>query len=746
MLNQAVPRNLRPQPRSGPPGISDLPAATLGPISGSEIHCPGCHSVSAATRKFCGNCGRSLWEPCHQCGTLSMAGEKFCGACGADLVGGMERRIRDCREKLQEAERMQAEHRYDEALALLGPISRNGHPGLEELAQLAAATIQRLTQERARRVAEAEAAVDSARDRLAASDYEGAIHVLEQISLPFRTGEAADLLNEATRSAQEVATLSEELRQAVQQKRTDELPARLGRLLSIKPDHAQAQRLAERFRRRLCEAARDRLAQHRYDAALECLEQIPQPARDAEVEELREQAAELASLWWSLQNAPVVDKVLLSMGHRLIKTSPGDPRSQKLLAELQRRAALPRSDARRTGVPWAAAPEQTHVGYPVDWVTGFQRIRYAEGFDPSLLVEHPGCFFVAAGLALQGLGLAEVNTNLLPQDRSVLGRMGRLMRTRSARAAWGIDLSSSGLKAVRLAIDPRDGQVAIEACDHIEHRKLLSQAVNEEDERGLIEETVRAFLGRNDCKGDRTCLGLPGRMAFSRQINLPIMDPAKLPAAVQYEAKRCIPFSLDDLVWDYEVLDPRDGETPPRSEQQIALIAVKRIQIRERLAQLQRAGLKTDIVQCDHLAIQNFIAYDFLGSGGTAERPPLPPGAAMAILDLGSDATNIVLTGPGLIGWYSSGFGGHDFTKALVQAFQLTVAQAEELKRNPGSAPSLNRVQKAIEPVFEELATDVQRAVASLGKNTPNRKIERILGLGGGFRTHGLLRYLRLGR
>ncbi|NUQ63917.1 MAG: pilus assembly protein PilM, partial [Pirellulales bacterium] len=588
-------------------------------------------------------------------------------------------------------------------------------------------------------------AVQTAKERLSACDYEGAIHALERVPAALRNHGAAVLLEEAACKAREVASLSSQLREAVQEKRADQLLPRVVRLLALKPDHDQAQRLAERLRRHFCEAARKKLAQHHYDAALHCLEQIPEPISDPGVDTLREQAGELAWLSWGLKNAPVVDKTLLSLGERLVHLSPDDPQPRKLLAELQRRSALPLSDSRSAVVPWAAAPETMHVGLPVDWITGFQRIRFSENFDPGLLVEHPGCFFVAAGLALQGLGLAEVKTDLLRRDRSTLGRVGRWMRMRPARSAWGIDLSSAGLKAVRLAFGARDEQIVIDACDYVEHKKPLGHAVNEGEERAMIEETVRKFLGRNQVNADCRWLGLPGRMVFNRQFPMPIMDAAKLPAAVEYEAKRSVPFSLDDLAWDYAVVDYRN-ETSPRVDQQVLLIAVKRIPLKERLASLQHAGLKIDGVQSDSLALGNWIAFDRLHDEENTEGRPRAPGTATAILDIGSDTTSMVILGPGALGLYASGLGGDNFTKSLVRQFQLTFAQAEALKRDFSTAPSLGRLQKAIDPVFEALVDEIRRVVAAFRKSHPHLTIGRILCVGGGLRTHGLLRYLKLGK
>lgn len=710
------------------------------------IHCDGCGHENASVRKFCSNCGKNLWQPCFNCGTLCMSGETFCGACGANVIDGIEQRVTEHQEILRTADQMRTECRFDEAVGLLGPISRAAHPRLEEGARRAQTLIEQIARERALQAAETETALATAQDRLSACDYDGAIQILEQVPATLRNNGLAHLLDDARGKSQEVAALGGELAEAMRQGRTAHLLPKINQLLTLKPDHAQARRLAEQVRRRLCEAARQQLAEHRYEAAQKHLERIPKPACDNEVEELREQAAELAWIWWNLQNAPVIDKTLLNMATRLVKASPSDAQAHKLLGELQRRAGRSTSDPRRAVIPWAKPPEPTHIGCPVDWITGFERIRLAEGFDPSLLRKHPGCFFVAAGLALQGLGKTEAKVNLVPRDRSVIGRIGQLLQVRGPRNAWGLDLGSAGMKAVRLTLDPQNGAVLIDGCDYVEHRKLLSHAVNEHEELALVDETLRVFLGRNEAMADRTCLGLTNRMVLTRQFMMPPMDPAKLAAAIRYEAMRKVPFPLDELVWDYELLEHRHGENTARNEQSIMLIAAKQAPLKNRLARFEGAGIKIDLLNCNALALGNFVKYEYLAAEEDAERAPFGPQSAIAAFDVGCDETNLIVLGQDSLEISRSGFGSQNVTKSLVREFQLTFAQAEELKRNLAIAPSLSRVRKAIDPAFEEFVSDIRRMLTIVHKKNPNLKIDRMLGAGGGMQTHGLLRYLRLGK
>jgi type IV pilus assembly protein PilM len=309
--------------------------------------------------------------------------------------------------------------------------------------------------------------------------------------------------------------------------------------------------------------------------------------------------------------------------------------------------------------------------------------------------------------------------------------------------AWGLDLGAGGLKALRLSMDKSQQNLAIEACDLVPHRKLLSDAVNEEEERALIEETVKEFLSRNDLKGCRIGLGLPGRTVLVRQLSLPAIDPKKLTSAVRYEMRRQISIPLDDLVWGYEVLSEGADDPVSAKKNDVAIIAARRIMLKDRLSRLGSAGMAVDVVQGDAIALYNFLAYDYFGQAAPS---PERVNEVTAVLDLGSDAMNVLIGSPRLVWLHGSGFGCNNFTKALVRQQHLTLAQAEELLRDPLRAESLYAHYQILEPAFEELAKQIESAFAQFSRAHRHAKITRLLGVGGGFRVHGLFGYLRTNR
>ena len=89
---------------------------------------------------------------------------------------------------------------------------------------------------------------------------------------------------------------------------------------------------------------------------------------------------------------------------------------------------------------------------------------------------------------------------------------------------------------------------------------------------------------------------------------------------------------------------------------------------------------------------------------------------------------------------------GQTFTRALVKEFNLSLAHAEQRKRAPEALGRLSDFFEVLRPVFEELLKESQEALAGYAQALPERPLRHVVGLGGGFALHGLLRYLRCGR
>ena len=456
---------------------------------------------------------------------------------------------------------MQAEGRFDEALAVFERIAEAEHPRLKQFAARANQAIKEIAVQRERVTAEAEQYFREAGQCLAQQDYHRAVELLEAIPPALRSPAAQAMLADAAARVDQLRQLEQRLATLGEGGSLRDVLATVDRLLALKRDHPQAVQAAERLQGPLVEAARQKMAAHDYQTALRLLQRIPETVRTEAARELYQQAEQLAWLAAELRRSPVVHPILSGIAKRMHELAPSDPLPARALAAIKER--LQRHREQRLSMPprWAPPPKEPYLGFPVDWLTGLRKIDQPDEATAQLLEAHPGCFFVAFGLALQGLGRGVIRTNLLPAEtRRFFDFIRRPIRLGTARTAWGIDIGASSLKAAKLAWDSHRNIARLEAAEHVPHRKPLNQAANNIEEEALVEETVRAFIERHKLKGDCLVLGIPGRVVLYRRLTMPVADKKKQRQVLEFEARRNLPFHMVEVAWDYQLLADADNQ------------------------------------------------------------------------------------------------------------------------------------------------------------------------------------------
>jgi Tfp pilus assembly PilM family ATPase len=373
-------------------------------------------------------------------------------------------------------------------------------------------------------------------------------------------------------------------------------------------------------------------------------------------------------------------------------------------------------------------------------------------------------------LALQGLGRAALDVNLIPGRGGMLGRW----MSKRARAAWGIDVGSGSVKAVRLSWDEKRARPVFEQAVLNEHKKTLGQ-VGADGEDAMVEESLLALFAQHEMKGQRVCIGLPGRNVLTRQFRLPKADPSRLLAMVQHEARLQVPLRLEDLAWGYACLfevekQPSRKKAAPRGTGNVLFVAVKSTVVEKRVGLFRRLGVRAEMAQSECLALANLVIHEFFAErpqenkektaakDAATDQPSTPDAEApaaeaqpdsvlpLAVVDVGSEGGHLIVCSPREFRLRHLGAGGHLITRALIKELNLTVAQAQQLQRNPDRAPSVSRIYKVLQPIFDDLLAEIQTSLEILSRPETLPRLQRMLAAGGMFQFHGLLRFLRSGR
>ncbi len=309
------------------------------------------------------------------------------------------------------------------------------------------------------------------------------------------------------------------------------------------------------------------------------------------------------------------------------------------------------------------------------------------------------------------------------------------------QAVWGIDLGQYAFKALRCVLSEDKERVEANAFEYYEYPKPLRQAEPDEAEE-MVQEALQRFLERNEIRGDRVVLGVPGQMGLARFVKIPPVELARIPDIVRYEARQQIPFDLEEVVWDYQRMAGGQVHEGFVTDAGVGFFAMKRDQVFRALEPFDQAGIEVDVIQLAPLAVFNFAAFDVLPHRDESEYDPENPPPSIMIISFGTENSDLVITDGFHVWQRPIPIGGNHFTKAITKEFKQTFAKAEHIKRNASHFENPKALFQAMRPVFTDLATEIQRSLNYFSNINRSAKIKRGIAVGNVAKLPGLMRFL----
>ena len=130
------------------------------------------------------------------------------------------------------------------------------------------------------------------------------------------------------------------------------------------------------------------------------------------------------------------------------------------------------------------------------------------------------------------------------------------------------------------------------------------------------------------------------------------------------------------------------------------------------------------------------VIFDQLPDPATVDPDEPPP--SVVLVSMGVDATDVVVTNGLRMAQRSMPIGGKRFTRALVEEMQYTFAKAESEKRNAVHAADPKAVFRAMRPVFNQFASELQRSLNYFTSTDRSLKIGRVFLVGNAAKLRGL--------
>ena len=283
----------------------------------------------------------------------------------------------------------------------------------------------------------------------------------------------------------------------------------------------------------------------------------------------------------------------------------------------------------------------------------------------------------------------------------------------------GIDISSSAVKLLEFSISGSNYRVERYAVEPLPQNAMVEHAITEVEQ---VAESVSRAIKRSGTKYKNAAMAVAGSHVITKSIKMPgSLNDAELQTQIELEADHYIPYPLDEVNLDYQVLGPSE-ENP--EENNILLAACRKEIVDDYIAVIETAGLVPKVIDIETYAMEN--AFSFIAEhmpGGGMEK-------TVAVMDVGSTATNINVVHDSRSAYTRDHtFGGRQLTEEIQRRYGLSYEEAG-LAKKQGGLPD-NYQTDVLRPFMEAMCQEIMRALQFFYSSSPFNSVDQILLAGG---------------
>src|SRR5438128_9803918 len=213
---------------------------------------------------------------------------------------------------------------------------------------------------------------------------------------------------------------------------------------------------------------------------------------------------------------------------------------------------------------------------------------------------------------------------------------------------------------------------------------------------------------------------VPAQSVFARFVKLPALEAEKIDKIVSFEAQQNVPFPIDQVVWDYQLVGGGMGE-----QLQVVIVAIKRDFLEEINNAVEEIGLRTRIIDMASMGLYNAFCYNYTDLKGCS-----------LLLDIGARTTNVLFIESGRIFSRSLPIGSSSITAAVAKEFNESFGAAEARKNRDGSVAlagvpepadaDVGRVSKIVRNTMTRLHAAVMRSITHYRAQHEGKRAEPI--------------------
>ncbi|MBA3232270.1 MAG: type IV pilus assembly protein PilM [Acidobacteria bacterium] len=292
----------------------------------------------------------------------------------------------------------------------------------------------------------------------------------------------------------------------------------------------------------------------------------------------------------------------------------------------------------------------------------------------------------------------------------------------------GLDIGSSAVKAVELKPAGKGYKVTAFGTEPVPPDSIVDGAIID---GAAVADAIRRLFDGGGIKTKDVVASLSGNAVIVKKITLPVMTEAELAESIYWEAEQYIPFDIQDVNLDYQIVDPGDAA---RGTMDVLLVAAKKEKIADYTGVIAQAGRTAVVVDVDAFALQNAYEVNY----------GIEPGAVVVLLNAGASATNInILNGGQSVFTRDISIGGNAYTEALQRELSLPYEQADQLKRGVAvEGVTFEDARPVLRAVSDNVLLEIQKTFDFFKATASSDRIDRIVVSGGASRADGFIEML----
>lgn len=244
-----------------------------------------------------------------------------------------------------------------------------------------------------------------------------------------------------------------------------------------------------------------------------------------------------------------------------------------------------------------------------------------------------------------------------------------------------------------------------------------------------VVDAIRELISRHKIRTREVVASVSGHSVIIKRINLPVMTPEELDESIQWEAEQYIPFDVNDVNIDVQILDETGDEA---GQMEVLLVAARKELINEYVSLIHEAGLVPTVIDVDAFAVENAYELNYDSTEDT-----------VALVNVGASTVNINVIRNGNTAFTRDvGMGGRQVTEEIQRSLNISFEEAEAMKiggdERDANAVVPEEIEGVIRTVSESIATEIHRSLDFYLSTASGDRLARVYLSGGGARTPGL--------